>query len=220
MRFNKIRTVNEWDGGTMGYDCYVKISDENLSKMVRAILELEGIRTAAGEGDDYRILICDDTTLPDDLHPFGGVIVIGEEHNIHSAEHVTFLERPFDIRELIEKIRESQLPVGVTEKRVSSASRVVIHSDGTVSFGEAKVTLTEREGMLFSYLYKNRHRPVPREELMRRVWGETTSTNITEVYVSYLRKKLEPLFGDGVIVSLRGRGYLMKLPHETGEKSE
>lgn len=79
----------------------------------------------------------------------------------------------------------------------------------TVSRGEKSVRLTPREAACFRILYRRRGETVSREELS----GPAGSrSNLADVYVGYLRKKLRPLFGDGVILSVRGKGYSLRLP--------
>ena len=50
---------------------------------------------------------------------------------------------------------------------------------------------------------------VSREEL---AGPEGSRSNLADVYIGYLRRKLRPLFGDGAILAVRGKGYLLKLP--------
>lgn len=90
---------------------------------------------------------------------------------------------------------------------------------GTVSYGGRTVHLTEREFALFSCLQAHAGEIVTREELRGAVWHDEVdpAANVTDVYVSYLRKKLSKLFGDGegagqaVLTSVRGKGYLLRL---------
>ena len=63
---------------------------------------------------------------------------------------------------------------------------------------------------LFEYFLNNKGRHISREELRANLWNETENTNAPDVYVSYLRQKLKPIMGDGVLVNVRGKGYLLK----------
>ena len=76
--------------------------------------------------------------------------------------------------------------------------------------GDNSVTLTPKESELFAYLLKRNGQAVSREELRRALWSDTAETNAPDVYVSYLRRKLRRLFGDGVLVNERGVGYILK----------
>lgn len=79
-----------------------------------------------------------------------------------------------------------------------------------ISHGKGEVILTPKEAELFEYFLENKGRPISREELRSRLWCETGNTNAPDVYVSYLRQKLKHLIGDGVLVNVRGEGYLLK----------
>ncbi len=81
----------------------------------------------------------------------------------------------------------------------------------TVTFGSLSVCLTEREGKLFEFLWNRRGECVSRADIRKGVWGSEGDTNVTDVYVTYLRRKLAPLFGDGAIRSVRGRGYILDI---------
>lgn len=81
---------------------------------------------------------------------------------------------------------------------------------GVVTRGEKSVQLTVRESELFAYLLAHRRRPVSRERLKAALWPSSGDTNAPDVYISYLRRKLRVLFGDGVIANERGVGYMLK----------
>lgn len=92
---------------------------------------------------------------------------------------------------------------GVEPKIVADGESRHVFVDG------AEIALTEREYRLFCYLYERRGRPVSRDELIKNIWrGEAgIGTNVVEVYVSYLRHKLEGATGKRLIITRRGKGY-------------
>jgi DNA-binding response OmpR family regulator len=81
----------------------------------------------------------------------------------------------------------------------------VIRGDGAV------VALTRREADLLDYLARNAGHPVTREELATQIWhtapASNGGTNIVDVYISYLRRKLAALGRQSLIRSVRGVGY-------------
>ena len=81
----------------------------------------------------------------------------------------------------------------------------------TVSLGGNSVCLTEREGKLFEFLWNHRGECVSRAEIREAVWENDADTNVIDVYVTYLRRKLTPLFGAGAIRSVRGKGYVLDI---------
>jgi DNA-binding response OmpR family regulator len=82
---------------------------------------------------------------------------------------------------------------------------------GVVRGDGVEVVLTRREADLFEYLARNTGHPVSREELATRIWRVTPpsggGTNIVDVYVSYLRRKLAVIGRQSLIRSVRGVGY-------------
>ena len=76
------------------------------------------------------------------------------------------------------------------------------------------ITLTETEHALLSLLYEKRGETVTREEILRRVWGRDgesdSKTNLTDVYIRYLRGKLDDRFSVKLILAVRGKGYVLK----------
>ena len=77
----------------------------------------------------------------------------------------------------------------------------------TVRLGDRTVTLTEKEYALFTRLYEARGEAVSREALHRDLWPAGTSPKEVDVYICYLREKLEPVLGAGRIRAVRGVGY-------------
>lgn len=206
--------------------CRILISDETLSSAVRAVLELCGIACLDEEGG---ILVTD---LPDaDILPSRGCVMLAWDVNTAAeSPQVRVLQLPLSYGELIDAVRSFESggteiqAVGQAyvsaetgadpsaEKTTESDCRVLVR-DGCVSFGEKSVQLTEREMMLFELMASRPGEIVTRDEIRNCVWRENDgTTNVSDVYISYLRKKLMPLFGRGVIITVRGQGYMLVLP--------
>ena len=126
-----------------------------------------------------------------------------------------YLVKPFDFGELLARlrvlIRRSPEPrpevLALGDLRVDGRTRLVTR-------GGRQVELTPREFDVFALLLRHRGRLVTRSELVEAVWHEspTTSPNIADVYVGYLRKKLEPVNGPSMIRTVRGRGFVLEPP--------
>jgi DNA-binding response OmpR family regulator len=126
-----------------------------------------------------------------------------------------YLSKPFSWDELLARIRVClrrhvaadfpMLPCG--DLTLDAAKRVL-------SRGDRQVQLTIRQCELLEYLIRNRGRDVSRDELSRNVWNEPLAgeTNVIDVYVSYLRKKLTDLEDPTVIRTIRGIGYRLESP--------
>ncbi len=124
-----------------------------------------------------------------------------------------YLVKPFDLGELLARLR-------VLARRGPAVRQHVLeigdlHIDATtriVSRGGRQVELTAREFDVLAVLARNAGRPVSRSELLAEVWqeGYSGSPNIVDVYVGYLRKKLERPRGRRLIRTVRGKGFLLE----------
>ena len=105
--------------------------------------------------------------------------------------------------ELSLPFREEELLCAVLED--SEASAPLTLGNRCVYLHQREIKLTEVEYSLLAMLY-SRGGFVSREELLRSVWGEGADGSVLNVYVHYLREKLEFL-GEKIIISSRGQGY-------------
>ncbi len=79
-------------------------------------------------------------------------------------------------------------------------------------FGDTPLALTKTELALLQYLFAKRGQVCTRAELLACVWGEDadTETNLVDVYIRYLRKKIDHAFDVRCILSVRGQGYTLR----------
>ncbi|GAA3766333.1 response regulator transcription factor [Terriglobus aquaticus] len=125
-----------------------------------------------------------------------------------------FLVKPFSFHEMAARCRAI-----LRRKGVETESSVVRHGalqvdrlTRTVHVHGAEVVLTAKEFALLDYLLQNRKRAVSRPELLEKVWkmAPDSGTNVVDVYVNYLRRKLRTDEGDeDLIVTVRGSGYAL-----------
>jgi len=93
-------------------------------------------------------------------------------------------------------------------------TRWTVHQGGTL------VELSPTEFRLLAYLMSNQGRILTREQILQNVWGDDQAhqSQIVDTYVSYLRRKLDPL-GPPLIHTQRGAGYILRPPRgEAGER--
>ena len=104
------------------------------------------------------------------------------------------------------------------QKRKEELSSVIVVGDlqletrsGMVRRGTRSIGLTERESSLLLLLFKERGKAVSREQILREVWNDEqgVSSNVVEVYIRYLRQKLEEGGDTRLIHTIRGRGYCL-----------
>ncbi len=124
--------------------------------------------------------------------------------------------RPFSITGFLasffEKSEEADFGVRVAKHRKSAADSLILNEkEHTVSYKRETVELTKREFALLMYLIGNKGVTVTRAQAAKAVWEkEDTDTNIVDVYVRYLREKLDERFGIKLISTVRGIGYTIK----------
>lgn len=123
-----------------------------------------------------------------------------------------YITKPFAIEELLARIRTA-LRKTLHEDGILSASGLLLdRSRHMVSVMGTPIELTKREFDLLHYLLKNKGLVVSREALLENVWGFDFAgeTNAVDVYVRFLRGKIDEVFGIKLIHTVRGVGYVIK----------
>lgn len=185
---------------------------------------VEGERRALGEQVDAVIL---DLMLPgkDGLSilaslrsakPEVPVIVLTAKGEVEDrvagldAGAVDYLVKPFSVAELSARIRAQlrSVSLGATTRLASEDVEVDLLSRKVTRDGRA-VTLSTTEFELLVYLLRNHGRVVAREEVLAAVWGyqHDPATNIVDVYIGYLRRKLRRPGDPAPIHTVRSVGY-------------
>ncbi len=105
----------------------------------------------------------------------------------------------------------------LTESPELKKSPLTIHKEERCAYlrGE-RIKLTELEFALFSLLYRRGGEFAMRDEILREVWGEGVDPGILNVYIHYLREKLEA-HGEKIIISSRKCGYKIDSKYFGGE---
>lgn len=128
-----------------------------------------------------------------------------------------YIVKPFDFKELLVRIRallkriHSNIPVG----NILKVGDLVINFDNKeVSRGGNGISLTAKEFQLLEYLVRNRNKVVSRADIALNVWDIDfdTKTNVIDVYVNFLRKKLDHDYEKKIIHTQIGVGYILKAP--------
>ena len=122
-----------------------------------------------------------------------------------------YLTKPFGMEELAARIRallrrvEGEEVLRVGDLEVNTTTREIRR-------GERQIDLTIREYELLEFMARNPRRALSRDLLLSRVWGEESraETNVVDVYVTYLRKKLEGGGEPRLIQTVRGVGYALR----------
>jgi len=125
-----------------------------------------------------------------------------------------YITKPFAIEELLARIRNAlRNTVSLSSTEVLSASGLQLDSDRrTVTMMGEPVDLTKREFDLLHFLLKNKGIVLSREALLENVWGFDFAgdTNAVDVYIRFLRGKIDEVFNIKFIHTVRGVGYVIK----------
>lgn len=124
-----------------------------------------------------------------------------------------YLAKPFAWTELEARVRAClRRRTGPGEARLRIGGVELDRLAHRLSCGGAHAELTQRECRLMEYLMAHAGRVVARDELARDVWDDPQAglTNVIDVYVNYLRKKLERVGAAGMIRTVRGVGYELR----------
>jgi DNA-binding response OmpR family regulator len=123
-----------------------------------------------------------------------------------------YVVKPFDFRELLARInvflRRSDLNMPESEKIVLADLEMDTKTKSVTRAGK-KIDLTAKESLLLETFLRNRHKLLTREFIIEKVWGIDfdPSTNIIDVYVNYLRKKIDRDFDPKLIHTKFGFGF-------------
>jgi len=123
-----------------------------------------------------------------------------------------YITKPFAIEELLARIRTA-LRKTMQEDVVLSASGLLLDTNRhTVTVMGKPIELTKREFDLLHYLLKNKGLVISREALLENVWGFDFAgeSNAVDVYVRFLRGKIDEVFNIKLIHTVRGVGYVIK----------
>jgi heavy metal response regulator len=133
-----------------------------------------------------------------------------------------YLPKPFSFSEVLARVRaiirrkstdvQSSL-LSIADLRVDLLTRAVVRS-------EKEISLTTKEFELLEYLLRNKGRVLSRAILTERIWDMNfdSETNVVDVLINRLRKKIDDDFSPKLIHTVRGVGYVLKeIPDESSE---
>jgi DNA-binding response OmpR family regulator len=128
-----------------------------------------------------------------------------------------YLPKPFAAEELLARIN-------ARIKKVDNTKDMLCVQDLTLDLSRmiairkgVEITLTKTEYDLLRYLMENAGRVITREMILNHVWGYTTAveSRVVDVYIGYLRKKIDGTLKKKLIINNRGFGYLIDNQHES-----
>ena len=123
-----------------------------------------------------------------------------------------YIAKPFKIEELLARmkavLRRTQKKSGAKSVVLKNGSLEMVADEMRVNFDGEAVELSKNEFLLLKYFLENADKILSRDDIIKKVWGEDyyIEENSVDVYVRHLRSK----FGDGIIKTVRGMGYIMQ----------
>ncbi len=124
-----------------------------------------------------------------------------------------YLTKPFAFEELLARIRSLLRKKSLQQKTRFQVDNLVLDTiTHIVSRGEREIQLSVKEYALLEYLMRNTGSVVTRTMIAEHVWDINfdTFTNVIDVYISYLRNKIDRGHDTKLIHTVRGRGYVLK----------
>lgn len=124
-----------------------------------------------------------------------------------------YLAKPFEFQELLLRLRALTRRNGPKQTQVLRLADLELNLDTkSVARAGKRIDLTTREYALLEYLMLNKGRIISRVDISERVWGLNfdTTTNVIDVYISYLRKKIDKGFSCKLLHTIVGMGYVLR----------
>lgn len=125
-----------------------------------------------------------------------------------------YLAKPFSYDELLARVRAllRRSALRADQAMLKVGDLVIDPFSRDVRRGNREITLTQKEYALLEYLARHAGRPVTREQISQQVWKQDfdPSTNIVDVYINYVRKKVDVSGEPSLVQTVRGVGYMLK----------
>lgn len=125
-----------------------------------------------------------------------------------------YLAKPFEFQELLLRLRAlTRRNSGSGQKSVLRLADLELNLDAkTVTRAGKRIDLTTREYALMEYLMLNKGKIISRVDISERVWSLNfdSNTNVIDVYISYLRKKIDKGFSPKLLHTIVGMGYVLR----------
>lgn len=134
----------------------------------------------------------------------------------HGADD--YLTKPFEFRELLARLRALlRRPSELKPAQLSVANLTLDTAAQVATRGERRISLTHKEYALLEYLVRNTGRIIGRAEIAEHVWDEHFDpfSNLIEVYVNRLRRKIDAAKETPLLHTKRGAGYMLGISEES-----
>ncbi len=185
------------------------LSEKRLARLIELELIERGAEVTSEVGENADQAVCVVGTLDDDAVEAvkntapGAEKIVCCRYQETDADGIIVIERPIDAGKLADSLTRSY-------KKEKDALGLVIEGDN-VSFRGEKVDLSKKELELLKLLRSKNGEPVGRREARDAIFPSENDSNAVDVYIRYLRKKLDLRFDTRMIVTVRNKGYMLKI---------
>ena len=123
-----------------------------------------------------------------------------------------YITKPFAIEELLARIRRKNAALPSNSNIIQVDNLILDTEKYLVTYSNNPIDLTKKEFDLLKYLMINKGLVLTRDNILEKVWGYSYvgNTNIVDVYVRYLRSKIDDKYNKKFIYTIRGVGYQLK----------
>ncbi|WP_316818630.1 response regulator transcription factor [Pedobacter nyackensis] len=207
------------------------MDDDNDLDISVAMDGLTGLKMAGMNQFDLIILdvmlpgmdgleVCRNIRLTDPDVPIIILSALNQTEDIVAAFNLDadeYLTKPFKIDELKARVYRKSRKSGIVRTapaNVLTIADLVLDKDSkTVTRAGKVIVLTATEYRLLEYLMQNMNRIITRVDILEEVWGMdfNLSTNVVDVYLNYLRKKIDKNFTPKLIHTVIGMGYVLRV---------
>lgn len=125
-----------------------------------------------------------------------------------------YLAKPFAFAELLARVRAlGRRPAAPPEARLAAGDLELDEARHVVRVGGRAVDLSAREFALLAYLIRNEGHVLTRQQILDAVWGAEPDvySNVVDLYISYLRRKLAEVGRERLLRTVRGVGYTLRV---------
>lgn len=127
-----------------------------------------------------------------------------------------YITKPFEMTEVLARIRTAMRRNSGIKKApqetITIKNITIDKNKHAVIYKDDEVTLTKKEFDLLLYLFENKNIALSRDQILENVWGYDYfgDTNVVDVYIRYLRSKIDNVYQVNLIDTIRGVGYMIR----------
>lgn len=197
-------TVDDCGDGLDALD-YIAMADYDgiiLDIMLPGLDGLELLKKIREEGNDTPVLFL---TARDGIEDRVKGLDLGADD---------YLVKPFSFEELMARVRVMmRRKPALVSNRLTIGDLVLDCESKEVTRADKKISLSSKEFMVLEYMLRNQNIVLSREQIEQHAWNYDFEggSNVVDVYIRYLRKKIDEGFGCKLIHTVRGVGYVLRI---------